>query len=179
MTKTMRALVWVLLCSMSAAIFSMVIYLSANRLEYKECLAYIPHQEVIENNIMTNTEIMAVIDKINNRTFKVQYVKDADFDGQVKFCAIFDNTIYLNQKLLSDMPAFAWAYAHETIHATKLCLDERKTQYLTFVLLYESGIDYLQQIALYQASSMINNIYREYDATYYIVEYLKQYKQTA
>ena len=144
-------------------------------LEYRQSSAYIPHQESPTTTI-TNDEAINLINKLNNHEFKIVYVNDANFDGQVRFCAVFDNTIYLNNNIKTDTKRFVWAYAHETIHATRLCLDERKTQYLTFVLLYESGNEDLKQIALYQASMMINILEKEYDATYYIAEYLKTNK---
>lgn len=173
--RTIRALVWVL-CSLSVALCGMLAYFGTNRLEYKESFAYIPHQEVIENHLMSNNEIIDSIDKLNNHKFNIEYVKDVDYDGQVRFCALFDNTIYLNQNIVDNTAIFTWTYAHETIHATRICLDELKTQYLTFILLYESGNEYFKQIALYQASNMVYNEFKEYDATYYIADYLKQYK---
>ena len=142
---------------------------------YKQSSAYIPHQEVLNTKI-SNDEAIELINKLNNREFNIKYVDNADFDGQVKFCAIFDNTIYINKNITSDTNRFVWTYAHETVHATQLCLNERKTQFLTFKFLYESGNEDFKEIALYQASMMVNIVEKEYDATYYIAEYLKENK---
>ena len=175
LNTAIRAIVGVLF-SITVALCGLLGYFCTNKLEYKESYAYIPHQEVIENYIMTNQQIITAIDKLNNHSFNIQYVSDVDYDGQVRFCALFDNTIYINKNIVGNTAIFTWTYAHETIHATRICLDELKTQYLTFVMLYESGNEYFRQIALYQASNMIYNEFKEYDATYYIAEYLKQYK---
>ncbi|MBQ7602869.1 MAG: hypothetical protein IJU58_01825 [Clostridia bacterium] len=175
MKGTMRALLCVLF-GFCAAICSLTIYFVCDRLEYRECHAYIPHQEVIDNNIMTNNEAICTINKLCNHEFDIEYVQDVDYHGQIRFFAVFDNTIYINECILEDRAAFVWAYTHEAMHATHFCIDERKTQYFTFVFLYESDNDYFREIALYEASNMINNPYKEYDATYYISEYLKNKK---
>lgn len=156
-------------CLAFVAMFNIYLF---DSLEYKQSYAYIPHQEAIEVQL-TNDESINLINKLNDRNFNIVYVEDADFDGQVRFCAVFDNTIWINDNIKNDPVRFVWTYAHETVHATQLCLDERKTQYLTFKLLYESGNEFFKQVALYQASMMVNIIEKEYDATYYIAEYLK------
>ena len=144
-------------------------------LEYKESYAYIPHQQIITETL-DNNESIKLINKLNNREFNIVYVENENFDGQVRFCAVFDNTIYINKAITSDTTRFVWTYAHESVHANFLCLDERKTQYLTFKLLYESGNEFFKQVALKQASMMINLSDKQYDATYYIAEYLKNKK---
>ena len=176
-TKLLNTLGAILLF-LIAVIIMLVSYLSINKLEYKQSYAYIPHQEKVEVEL-SNEEAITQINKLNNRTFNVKYIENANFDGQVKLCALIDNTIYLNKELASNNVKFVWTYAHETMHAVNFCLDECKTQYLTFVFLYESNINYFKQIALYQASNMIYSTNKEYDATYYIAQYLKDKQKTA
>ena len=172
MTKTAKVLVLCLL-GMNIFLWSVLGATFFNKLEYKESHAYIPHQETLTPQL-TNDEAVKIINNLVNKSFKIEYVSDVDFDGQVSMFAIFDNTIRINNAIANNSARFVWTYAHEVTHATKFCLDERKTQYYTFVLLYESGNKYLQDVALFNASNMINNTYKEYDATYYIVEYLQK-----
>ena len=170
MRKGVSFFVIAMLCASISFIIFANIYMF-DSLEYKQSFAYIPHEEYVEPQL-SNDEAIELINKLNNKTFKVEFVENTDYDGQVTLFALFDNTIRINKEILDNPCRFVWAYAHETIHATRFCLDERKTQYLTFVLLYESENEYFKQVALNQASNMINNIYKEYDATYYIAEYL-------
>lgn len=163
-----------MLCAIISFVIMFNIYMF-DSLEYKQSFAYIPHEEYVEAQL-SNEQSVKLINKLNNREFKIEYVENVDYDGQVTLFALFDNTIRINKEITNDGCRFVWAYAHETMHATRFCLDERKTQYLTFVFLYESGNEYFKEIALNQASNMINNIYKEYDATYYIAEYLKNNK---
>ena len=160
------------LCCVLAFLFGFSIY-AFNGLEYKESLAYIPHQEKVDPQL-SNDESIKLINKLCGREFNLEFVENANYDGQVTFFAFFDNTIRINTNIIDDNTRFIWTYAHEVTHATKFCINERKTQYLTFVFLYESGIEYFKQVALFQASMMVNLVEQEYDATYYIVEYLKK-----
>ena len=173
-TKILNILGSVLLFLL-AVIIMLASYLTINRLEYKQSYAYIPHQEKVEVEL-SNDDAISKINELNNRKFNIKYVENANYDGQVKLCALIDNTIYINKDIQFNNIKFVWTYAHETMHAIHFCLDECKTQYLTFVFLYESGINYFKQIALYQASNMIYNVHKEYDATYYIAKYLKDKK---
>ena len=172
MIKTVRGFILCLL-GINLFLWSIIGVMTCNKLEYKESHAYIPHQEVL-NPVLTNEEAIYLINNLVNKDFEIEYVDNVTYDGQVTFFALFDNTIRINSAIIDNSPRFIWTYAHEVVHATKFYLDECKTQYYTFVLLYESTNQYLQDFSLYQASNMINNTHKEYDATYYIAQYLQK-----
>ena len=67
------------------------------------------------------------------------------------------------------------SYAHELTHIKYSSYDETYTAYRTFVDLYESGHNELQNISLVYAQSIMDGCYSgtEYDCGYYILEYLK------
>ena len=103
-TKLLNTLGAILLF-LIAVIIMLGSYLSINKLEYRQSYAYIPHQEKVEVEL-SNEEAITQINKLNNRTFNVKYIENANFDGQVKLCALIDNTIYLNKELASNNVKF-------------------------------------------------------------------------
>lgn len=64
---------------------------------------------------------------------------------------------------------------HETIHINHMTLNERYVSYMTFIKLYESGIDIFKQVALCYANSQINGEYPyDYNCGSQIFEYMQE-----
>lgn len=73
-----------------------------------------------------------------------------------------------------DLVEYVISYTHELVHIKYELYDETNTAYKTFIELYESGHEELQNISLVYAQSVIDGCYKgtEYDCGYYILEYL-------
>ncbi len=73
-----------------------------------------------------------------------------------------------------DLVEYVISYTHELVHIKYELYDETNTAYKTFVELYESGHEELQNISLVYAQSVLDGCYKgtEYDCGYYILEFL-------
>lgn len=81
-------------------------------------------------------------------------------------------------KIRSDLPLIEYvvSYTHELVHIKYEFYDETNTAYRTFIDLYESGHNELQNISLVYAQSIMEGCYKgtEYDCGYYILQYLTE-----
>lgn len=75
-----------------------------------------------------------------------------------------------------DLVEYVISYTHELVHIKYELYDETNTAYKTFVELYESGNEELQNISLVYAQSVFDGCYKgtEYDCGYYILQYLTE-----
>lgn len=89
-------------------------------------------------------------------------------------CSVILRTVKIKKNL--NIVDYVTSYAHELTHLKYLYADETLTTFKAFVILYESGNEEIKNMALMDAQSVINGLYRgtEYDCGYYIIEYLKE-----
>jgi len=137
-------------------------------LEYKECNEQINAvQPILE---MNRAEIIQAINNLTGTNYKIIWYRDIDHYGKTTLIP-FDNRVFLNETQSNNN--LVWTYTHEILHKKLYSANERFVEFETFKFLYESGNEYFQDIALWRASIMWKND-KEYDCTYYIVQYLKE-----
>lgn len=70
---------------------------------------------------------------------------------------------------------YIYTYAHELAHVKYATSNETFTEYKSIVVLYESGIDYLQAIAWNEAVNIMRGCYRgnKYDCGKQLIDYFK------
>lgn len=135
-------------------------------LEYRECdkgiHAYEPAPE------MNRTQIIEAVSELTETNYKVVWDRNNDYDGWVVLNP-FDNRVFLNETQGNN--DIVWTFTHEVLHKKLYSANERFVEFETFKVLYESGNQYFQDVALWRASIMWKGD-KEYDCTWYILEYL-------
>lgn len=130
----------------------------------KRIYAYQPTPE------MNRVQIIEAVNVLTGTNYKIIWEKNVDYYGRSKLFP-FDNRVFLNETQSNNN--LVWTYTHEIMHKKLFSLNERFVEFETFKTLYESGIKYFQDVALWRASIMRKGD-KEYDCTWYILEYLKE-----
>ena len=149
------------------AIFALYWYSFVYRaLEYKEC-----NQQIIAMQPtpeMSRNEIIEAVNKLTNSNYKIIWEIGVAYDGRTTLVP-FDGRVFLNETLSNNN--LVWIYTHEIMHKKLYSANERYVAFETFKTLYESGNEYFRDVALWRASIMWKNE-KEYDCTWYVVQYL-------
>lgn len=135
-------------------------------LDYVECNERIEAAQPIPE--MSREEIIEAVNVLTGTNYKIIWERDVDYSGKVSSIP-FDNRVFLDETQSNNN--LVWAYTHEILHKKLYSANERFVEFETFKVLYESGIKYFQDVALWRASIMWKGD-KEYDCTWYVVQYL-------
>ena len=123
------------------------------------------------NYSLTKEEAKNLISNLMNVEHK--YIETNDIpETEFANSNIASKVVKIRQDL--DLVEYIISYMHELVHIKYELYDETNTAYKTFVELYESGNQELQNISLVYAQSVFDGCYKgtEYDCGYYILEFL-------
>lgn len=135
-------------------------------LEYRECEERLWFYEPKEE--MGVQDVILAVNEITGTSYEIIWEYDVWYAGKTK---LFGTRIWIDQTISTNN--LVWTYTHEIMHKELYSANERFVEFETFKTLYESGIKYFQDVALWRASIMWKGD-KEYDCTWYVVQYLKE-----
>lgn len=158
------------LCLSSILLFA---YANINyRLDYQDCtLTYVEYDN-IRPNYVTKDYIKQEVDNLFPNCKYILRCKDLGY-GICGVSYIMLKLVYMDTNL--SLESYAITLTHELVHINYFTVNERFTTFKAFQILYESGNEYLKNVALAYADSDIKgHMPYEYSCGGYIEDYLKE-----
>ena len=140
--------------------------LTAHSLPYKAPMHQSVDYELTRPADISYISLKKQIDKLfDNPSYTLEL---KELEGTVKGkCEMFTRNVILDDNLSYEY--FTFCLAHELVHLTEFCYNERYVNLTTFNKLYSSGNDYFKNVALYFADLDLRGAFsQEYSFVGYI-----------
>lgn len=141
--------------------------ISLSEIEFENAIYYYPPAL-----LLSDEDIIGIVYSYFGAGYRIVYMNDDKLYGQAD---VLRRVIYINENIHG--ADLAETLAHEIIHIQYLTSNETHTAYLTFKILFESGVPELRDTAIniiYNQCQIQNRKGTEYDIGYYIKKYFNK-----